>query len=227
MSGQKNWERENFERNKECIDIKTVDYIEINNQPSLHTTSKILTKTQEKAFIDKFNNAKSGSLIKSIPRFFITVHFKDGNSRLFHSSENYLKTMRDWAIDLGDSTFIKTIWEELNVDHIQNIRTIFEDYIQYDESTDSPGSKDLMANSLKSLTRISNPTDLELLINVWMYYDPTDFPTRDLVVEVLQTNKAKSIEAIQKRMNEKQTWEHENGAPFSELKHLMEYLKKG
>ena len=109
---------------------------------------------------------------------------------------------------------------------IQNIRKVFENYIRYNESTDSPGNKDLMNSSLKSLNKVSNTDYLELLINVWMYYDPTDFPSRELVLNVLKINKLESFEAVKRRMKHKKKWETENSAPFSELKDLLSILSK-
>ncbi len=115
---------------------------------------------------------------------------------------------------------------ETNNNSIQNIQKIFENYIKYDESTDSPDNKDLMTISLKSLTKVSNPDNLELLINVWMYYDPTDFPSRELVLEVLMKNKSESLDAVIKRMKNKKKWETDEIAPYSDLQGLLIELHK-
>jgi len=109
--------------------------------------------------------------------------------------------------------------------HIDKIRTVFESYIKYQESTDSPDNKDLMTKSLNSLTVLTNKDELELLINVWMYYDPTDFPSRSLVYRVLRDNKQRSIEAVKNRIKNKKEWENEEIAPFSELKNLLQRLE--
>ena len=83
-----------------------------------------------------------------------------------------------------------------------------------------------MSESLKSLTNIETQEDLELLINVWMYYDPTDFSCRDLVYEVLKKNVRLSIEAVNNRIKNKKDNENIDSAPFSDLEYLLKTLKK-
>ncbi|MGX7668734.1 FEKKY domain-containing protein [Flavobacterium pedocola] len=109
---------------------------------------------------------------------------------------------------------------------INIIKNLFNSYTENQESTESQDNLDAMANSLKSLKTVTNPEDLELLINVWMYYDPTDFPTRNLVYDVLQSNRPKSIEAVKKRIHHKKDWEKEGSAPYSELNVLLKQLEK-
>lgn len=108
--------KSNFEKSN--IDIETVDYIEINNKSkqldTLRLDTKRLTEKQEKELIDKFNNSKSVGPIKSMTKFFINVYFKDGTTRKFKGSGQYLKEDNDYAFDLGDNKFIETIWNELN-----------------------------------------------------------------------------------------------------------------
>lgn len=84
---------------------------------------------------------------------------------------------------------------------IEVIKNIFNEYIKYQESTDSQENKELLTKNIKSLDKVTKPEDLELLINVWMYYDPTDFSCRDLVINVLKNNRLESIKAIYSRKN--------------------------
>lgn len=109
---------------------------------------------------------------------------------------------------------------------IEAIKKIFDDYVKYQESTDSQANKELMTNSLISLDKVTEPNELEILINVWMYYDPTDFPSRDLVFSVLQKNRQESIKAIKTRINNKKDWETDDSTPFSELYYLLKQLDK-
>jgi hypothetical protein len=108
---------------------------------------------------------------------------------------------------------------------IEKIRIVFEDYIKYEESTDSPEDKELMTKSLQSLNIIKNPEELELLVNVWMYYDPTDFPSRNLVYNVLKENVQLSIQAVNNRIRNKKEWESKESAPYSDLEYLLEKLE--
>jgi hypothetical protein len=83
-----------------------------------------------------------------------------------------------------------------------------------------------MENSLKSLNKVTDHEELEVLINVWMYYDPTDFPSRNLVLNILEKNRAESIKAIKTRINNKKEWETNDKAPYSELNALHNQLTK-
>ena len=121
------------------------------------------------------------------------------------------------------------IEEESNLEQIDNpiesIQKIFDDYTKYQESTDSDENKNLVKASLESLSDLTNPKDLEVLINLWMYYDPTDFPTRDLAFKALKDSRPESILAVKVRMENKLAWEKDNSAPYSELSNLKERLE--
>lgn len=127
---------------------------------------------------------------------------------------------------LPNSTLVFAIQRTQVNSAIHSIQKVFEDYIQYQESTDSQDDKDLMKKSLESLKSLTNSSDLELLINVLLYYDPTDFPTRALVYRVLKDSKPESIVAVEKRKLNKKEWERENSAPYSELNDLKTALEK-
>lgn len=104
---------------------------------------------------------------------------------------------------------------------LKNIRSIFEDYKHDEESIDSEENKDLMTRSLTSLRVVSDEEAMELLIDVWQYYDPTDFLCRPLVFEILLRDKRTSIAAVEKRIRNKKPWESEN----VEFKDLMKQLE--
>ena len=219
--------KSNFEKSK--IDIETVDIIEINNKSAqldtIQSGKKQLTEKQKNEFVIKWNNSKSVGPIKSMTKFFITVHFKDGTTRQFSGSGQYLKEGNDFGFDLGDSKYLETLWNELKVDHIKNIRYVFEDYIQYQESTDSQDDKNLMSQSLKSLTIVSDKQELILLINVWMFYDPTDYPDIPEIYRILKNSRPYSIEAVKSRIDNKKEWETDESAPYSDLKNLLQRLE--
>jgi len=220
--------KSNFE--KLIIDIETVDYIEIKNRAgqsdTLMNLTKRLTDEQKNPFIEKYNNSKPNGLRKAIPLYFIDVILKDGTKRNFSMNGQYIKENNDYCFDIGDSKFIEKIWNELNIDHIKKIQTVFEDYIQYQESTDSKDDKDSMTKNLKSLTIVTDQDDLDLLINVWMYYDPTDYPDIYEIYRILKSSRPYSIEAIKNRINHKKEWETDDTTPYSDLKNLLKRLEK-
>ncbi len=219
--------KSDFEKLK--IDIETIDFIEINIKSeqldTIQLDKKILPEKQKYEFVGKWNNSKPVGPIKSMTRFFISVHFKDGTTRKFRGNGQYLKEGNDFGFDLGDNKYLVTLWTELNIDHFKSIRYVFEDYIKYQESTDSQDDKDLMTKSLKSLTTVTDKSDLDLLINVWMYYDPTDYPDIPEIYSILKDSRPLSIEAIKNRIHNKKEWETNETAPYSNLKNLLQRLE--
>lgn len=104
---------------------------------------------------------------------------------------------------------------------IRILRHIFEEYKHNEEGIDDEDNKRAVTRSLQSLKTLKNPEDLELLIDVWHYYDPTDYSCRQLVVDVLRQNRTQSIQAVRKRMKHKKSWETGD----SEFKYLLEDLQ--
>jgi len=82
-----------------------------------------------------------------------------------------------------------------------------------------------MTKSIVSLEMLTNKEDLELLINVWMYYDPTDFPSIPKIYQILKDSRPQSIEAVKERIINKKEWESEDTAPYSDLKNLLKHLE--
>ncbi len=109
---------------------------------------------------------------------------------------------------------------------IQTVDRVFKSYIKYSESTDSPSEKDAMENALKLLQTKSKVKYLPLLINVWMYYDPTDFYARELIEPIFLRDKQAALTAIEKRLNKKKKWESQETAPYSDLVSLKDELTK-
>jgi hypothetical protein len=129
-------------------------------------------------------------------------------------------------VTINDSKIVEQIARQdiVTKKHIDNIRRIFDNYIKYQESTDSKENKELMSKSLKSITMLSNMDELELLINVWMYYDPTDYPDITDVYRILKSSSPHSIEAVKNRIENRKEWETDNSAPYSDLQNLLNRL---
>jgi len=108
---------------------------------------------------------------------------------------------------------------------IEKIKRIFADYVKFNESTDSPEDKDEMEKSLNRLRKLQNPNDTKLVLNVWLYYDPTDFPVRQLAYRVLKENKERSILAVKHRLVNPRKSESLESAPFSDLTGLLNNLE--
>ncbi|MCF8297907.1 MAG: hypothetical protein K9J13_10215 [Saprospiraceae bacterium] len=129
--------------------------------------------------------------------------------------------------DFSNNTIDKSKNDEIESDNpISVISRIFTNYIKYDESTDSPDNLDALTIALKQLEKKIEIKDLELIINVWMYYTVTDFPTQELTEKVFFAHRDESIKAVKERMKNKMDWEKEDGAPFSELEYLLTKLEE-
>lgn len=107
---------------------------------------------------------------------------------------------------------------------INTIKNIFEDYKGNEEAIDSKENKILMTKSITSLTNVTNSKDLRLLIDVWNYYDPTDYSCRDEIYSLLLQNKQISIIALKERIENKMKWENEN-LEGTEFKVLLKQLE--
>jgi hypothetical protein len=107
---------------------------------------------------------------------------------------------------------------------LRSIRNIFDAYKDNEEGIDSDGDKALMTASVNSLGALSNAADLELLINVWNYYDPTDYSCKREVFEVLQRSKPASIQAVKHRMQHRMPWEKKDlsDTDFGRLLEMLE-----
>lgn len=185
-----------------------------------------LTEKQIHLFTNKWNHSEHHGMVKNKPLYHVTIYQNDSTVRNFRANGKLIKENGDNAFKIDDALFFERIWDELDKDHIENIKSVFDEYVWSNESTDSPGNKALMESGLKALCHVKSPHNLELLLNVWMYYDPTDFPTRQLVEEVLIFNKQESVTAIKSRQKNKREKEHDGAAPFSELNRLMEQIEK-
>jgi len=82
-----------------------------------------------------------------------------------------------------------------------------------------------MSKSLKSLAIVTKKDELDLLINVWMYYDPTDYPDIPEIFRIFKNNRAHSIQAVKNRIDNKKEWETDERAPYSDLKNLLQRLE--
>lgn len=116
-------------------------------------------------------------------------------------------------------------YEAEATDPIADIEYVFNDYVKREESTDLEDDKQLMLQSLEHLTEVTDSADLQLLINVWLYYDPTDFSVRQPIYQILETTPAESAAAIEWRMANPKTWEDATREPFAELPGLLRRLQ--
>lgn len=107
---------------------------------------------------------------------------------------------------------------------IAHIKSIFEDYKTNEEGIESEENKTVMTKSLNSLQNVTNKKDLQLLINVWNYYDPTDYSCRDKIYKILLQNKETSINALKDRMKNKMSWENAD-LSGTEFKNLLTQLE--
>ena len=122
---------------------------------------------------------------------------------------------------------IKECWEEevvfdeeSQIKAIKTIRTIFEEFKDNQESVDSEDNKEAIKTALQNIHELKVYEDIKLLLDVWLYYDPTDFPTRKLIEPIFIVNESVVTEAIFRRIKYKYEWEDETGSAIEDLNNL-------
>ena len=202
-----------------------------------------LNPADKDLIINKINSAQFRGMVKGIVRQKMTIYLKNNdtlNIRLLESSFKWNKS-GDWTYTLDlDKDYLSglcsnSLKNQSNLQEtalkipypIQTIERIFNQYTEYQESTDAQNNLDSLKQSFKILevSEVSI-TDLTLIVNVWMYYMVTDFKTLEYTEKVLFSHKEKSIQAVEERIRNKMEWETEERAQFSELKGLLERLKE-
>ncbi len=211
------------------INYSKVGYITISDKAeasdTIDSNIRKLTVQQAGMFVAAVNQAKSKGPYKCMLRYSIHVYFTDGSKRTFYCCSNVIKEENDWGFAIGDKEYFDALWKGTQEDPVATIRNIFEQYIEYNESTDSYINKTYMLTCLQQIRKIQSPEDFELLINVWMYYDPTDFAGLHLIPELLKQQRSQSIEALKKRIQHKKEWERIGTAPYSDLSSLLAELQ--
>lgn len=172
------------------------------------------TKTDEKGYFE-LSNVSGGF---TCPPMTIIVEHTD-----YEKAETEIESVGQKEILLTKKVTHKK--DTLTYKHaIKNIRDIFEDYKTNEESIESDDNMQTMTKSLKSLHSVTDKNDLELLINIWNYYDPTDYSCRGEIYNILLHNKTISINAVKVRMKHKMSWESAD-LSGTEFKNLLEQLE--
>jgi len=80
-----------------------------------------------------------------------------------------------------------------------------------------------MRQALQSLSDTMSRGDMLTLLDVYMYYMPTDFPAGSLVYAVFERNREATREAIEYRIKHKRKWESEQ--TLTDLRELKKQLE--
>jgi hypothetical protein len=139
----------------------------------------------------------------------------------YDSISKYNRTINSFQVDYEFGVYQFDGKKFKKQSSIETIRMIFNEFISKQDSTDTEVNKDLMTNSLKSIAIVKDKNELELLINVWIYYDPTDYPDISEIYRILKASRPYSIEAVKNRIDNKKEWETDESAPYSDLKNLL------
>lgn len=190
--------KSNFEKSK--IDIETVDFIEINNKSvqldTIQSDKKQLTEKQKNEFVNKWNNSKSVGPIKSMTKFFITIQFKDGTTRKFKGSGQYLKEGNDFGFDLGDSKYLETLWNDLNPKQ-SNTKFFIKDETKYSQTFLAEFKS---SHSIYETVSLIDDTIIVNNARVGRIIIPTDLPLNQLVTYEKTENSKKQVLTV-KRIN--------------------------
>ena len=85
-----------------------------------------------------------------------------------------------------------------NESPIKTVERIFKDFGKYDDHLDSDENKEQMKRAFILLKDTCDNKDLEYLLWVWMFYDPTDFKTRELMNPIFVKYKKATLGVINK-----------------------------
>lgn len=233
---------------KECGKLDSID-IELVNGPSFHSIFSIIFEKKESfTYASILNAIKEFQKSEEYPIFReTTIKAQTLERKILNLSEfdkeffiqknmslPEIETIRLFLIEIeadGKINYKEALKKYIesrtinNAPDFEKIKSIFDNYKTQEESTDSEQNKNEMKRSIENLALVSNPPELEILIDVWMYYDPTDFPCRSLIFGVLKQHPSASLKAVQNRMANKKKWEDTNTAPFSDLNYLLGQLK--
>ena len=179
-----------------------------------------LSKNEIKLFISKIQNSKNKGLIKGIVSKKIELITSNNEIITYRLLKNVFKDNfnGDNAFEINDTSFIKefiNIAEKRGLVYHQksiiNLITIFEDYKTNEEAIESEENKNLVTKSLKDLNpSLLTEKDIILLIDYWIYYDPTDFNIKSKMKPILLDISKDLKNACLKRKLERHKWEYDN-----------------
>lgn len=191
-----------------------------------------LNLSEQEKFLNILNNGKAiGPTKYGIQNIFeiISSHndtlkissggsiFKDSREGSFsyRTEESKLETLQDEIIQRDRL--------EGNVLKLKVLEEIFESYKMNEESIDSYENKKRVRFNISQL----NPVLLTdgqwtLLLNYFLYYDPTDFSVYEYLKPIFDGNKDKLRIVCQRRLKRKCQWDHGNDYADSTIKSLLD-----
>lgn len=192
-----------------------------------------MTESQQNQFLDCINGAEYAGIWKGIKRVKVRMIFDNGDTSIVHVMNSVFHSDTNWSIfynySCGDAFLNQFVIQSNQIQvekNYQIMKTIFDDFVEFEDNSDSQNHKDSMTKSLVFFTNQNEITDreLQLIINVWMYYSPTDYDGLHFADQVFYKHKEQSLEAIQNRISNKKEWEDNETAPFSDLLILKDEL---
>jgi len=185
------------------------------NNISIYNKAKDWSKTETDSS-GKFELSNVSGGITCLPMIIVIKNEQYKKVEISIRSGGY-ETIKLERIESPKSNFIDY------KDALKNIRRIYEDFIVDVDGIDGEDNKNKMTQCLDNLNVVTNQKDLELLVNVWYYYDPTDYPCRNLVLKVLLQNKKESIDIVKNKLkNMKKPYD----GLYADYNYLLSQLEK-
>jgi hypothetical protein len=104
---------------------------------------------------------------------------------------------------------------------LQELKAVFTEYVKYPESVDEQEDKDRLILALKKVEEQKISNCIPVIIDIYLYYDPTDFPTRDLVIQTLKPLYKQAFPLITKRIAIEKKKHAANEFPVQDLEYLV------
>lgn len=104
------------------------------------------------------------------------------------------------------------------------MQRIFDNFVKYEDHVDSKDNKEMMKKGFRYFQENPSNAPWQLLLNIWMYYDATDFDGLPLLETLFNNNRKAVLAAIEYRQHHKFNWESADSSPFTDLEKLKKRL---
>jgi hypothetical protein len=192
-----------------------------------------LKSVEKNILIEKLYTAECIGAVKGIVTNSFYINTLKNDTLSLRTLDNKVKWKNDgdFAYEIKDKNdfFINLRKTILRIDSIGNnknkiklLDSIFEEYKSNEESIESKENKEIVSFNLDQLnSKELNENDMFLLINYWIYYDPTDFDARQHIYRIFEERKLELKIFCQKRFDKRHQFEINN----EYFKNCIEELK--
>lgn len=214
----------NREERKLVREDINVAYIKIPSSDS--TRAYPLSYDEITTICKEWNGAQYAGIYKYITSYSVQIIMNSGERKSLRTKADLVKMEGDKTYRFSSPSYFSSLYAAKEKEAIGRIQNVFIQYADQSDGTDTDQHKLELLKSFGQIGPIQDSSHLQVLLNVWMYYDPTDFPTRPQIESIFKLNKEQTLKAIEFRKKNKRQDEQEGVAPLAELNALSRKLMK-